>query len=146
MPIVVIALVLTVFLAITESRNVEHTNKRAQASEAQSFGSNLLVYRDAVLQYARTNPGFSGPVPDNALNLPTWYRKADSLLSFASGGRGYVYILNPPSGLLAELVGRASTSAFVGVARGGQIRHPTRGDTAIPVPPAIPEGSLVYAG
>ena len=124
-----------------------------QGAEA-ALGQSMAVYRDAVLRYARGNPGFQGRVPEDQLTLPGWYVAPDPGLwsnHVAADGLIVVYATRLPTRDIAasmatlahgsELAGRANRAAarIEPAARAGA-------PVALPAIPgsAIPDGAPVW--
>lgn len=124
--------------------------QRAEQSqaEAQTVGRNLAIYRVAVDSYFRANPAALGEVPDSALGLPAWFRKYRGLGNVVEPGRAIVYYAPAPgsrpalTSLLAPNEG--SPSLLMGVARGGWLQSPGQATPTIQLPPAVPEGAIVF--
>ncbi|WP_080963133.1 type IV pilus biogenesis protein PilM [Pseudomonas fluorescens] len=108
-----------------------------------SLSRNLLVYRSAAAEYAKANSTFTGTPSDTELNLPAWFSKPSGVVAYLADGQSYTYFSgSAPAGLQAALVER-TRSVAVGVNRSGVLVSPTSGQTAIILPPAIPEGAIV---
>ncbi|MRK19078.1 type IV pilus biogenesis protein PilM [Pseudomonas sp. JG-B] len=114
-----------------------------EQQESTAIAGNMAVYRNAVTQFSRSTPGYSGVVPDASLNLPTWFRKIGGVSNYVTGGKGYVYVTGQPG--VAFALYRRTESLLVGTKTGGFLVHPTQGTTAIAIPSAIPELATVYA-
>jgi hypothetical protein len=122
---------------------VQH-NDEAMAEQAtlDAISRSMLIYRSAAAEYALSNPGFIGSPTDASLNLPSWYVKQGDVTSYIAGGISYTFVAAPPTGLPSVLA-HHTESATVGVNRQGVLYSPTTGRTSIPVPAAIPDGSVV---
>lgn len=108
-----------------------------------SLSRNLLVYRSAAAVYAKANSTFTGFPSDTELNLPSWFSKPSGVATYLADGQSYTFFSgSAPAGLQAALVER-TRSVAVGVNRSGILVSPTSGQTAIVLPPTIPEGAIV---
>lgn len=108
-----------------------------------SLSRNLLVFRSAAAEYAKSNAGFSGTPSDAALNLPVWFSKPLGVMTYISAGQSYTYFAGTaPPGLPADLVERTQ-SITVGVNRAGVLISPRTGQTDVLLPNIIPEGAVV---
>ena len=115
----------------------------SEAATLDSLCRNFLVYRSAVTEFSKSNPGFGGMPDDSALNLPTWFIKPAGVASYISAGTAYTYlndIIQP--GLPSRLV-ELTQSMAIGVNNTGILVSPYAGPTGITVPGAVPNGAIV---
>lgn len=115
------------------------------AGEASAISGNMMVYRNAVSQYARANPGVTGAVADASLPLPTWYTRISGISNYVTGGKGYVYYSNQRPELAYKLLKNTGNSVLCGIKRSGFLYNPISGISTISIPAAIPDESVVYA-
>ncbi|MGF7243951.1 hypothetical protein ABIC11_004407 [Pseudomonas oryzihabitans] len=124
------------------SKQLQRSDYRRQAVDFSVLALNLLIYRNALAEYAYNNPGLSGVPADSALALPTGWVHAAGVSSYVQAGSSYTYYAAPPNGLvttLAELTG----SIAVGYATNGQLFSRSSGATGIALPAAVPDGAPV---
>jgi hypothetical protein len=142
MPLLWVLLVVT--LTISFMLNSEQTTQDRNTSfaEVTAASVNMLVYRNAVANYAYLNPAFSGVVPDNLLSLPSWYVKPQSLSNYVLSGKSYSFYSGPLPGLAGELA-RQTESINVGINQNGVLSSPNMANSGIVLPAQIPLGSVV---
>ena len=116
------------------------------AGEVSAIGGSMMVYRNAVSQYARANPGITGAVADTSLALPAWYTKISGVSNYVTGGKGYVYYSSQRPELAYQLLKDTGNSVMCGIVRSGFLYNPIGGTSTIAIPAAIPDESVVYAG
>lgn len=137
--------VFTVLLLVT-SLSLQYQNDSTKFSDQASLDSlsrSMLVYRSAVAEYAKQNPGYIGTPADSALALPSWFVKPSGVSAYLTAGQSYTFIAAPVvSGLPAALFERTESIA-VGVNRSGILISPSSGQTSITIPSSIPEGAVV---
>jgi hypothetical protein len=108
----------------------------------------MATYRAAVLEMARAQPGFEGPVRDDALSLPAWWRSRPELKATVEGRLVAVYLGDGAdrTGVLQEMLRLAAGSILVGLAdrASGTLHSPSLGDTGITLPPEVPDGAPVW--
>ncbi|MFC6299104.1 type IV pilus biogenesis protein PilM [Pseudomonas sp. CCM 7893] len=133
-------------LIIATGMYAEEQHQTQLASDYATLDSltrNMWVYRSAAMQYARSNPSFSGTPDDRLLNLPEWFTKSVGVSSYLAAGKAYTYFNGvAPSGLPSSLVD-LTKSTSIGVKRSGVLISPMIGITNVVIPPAIPEGATV---
>ncbi|MBI6855921.1 type IV pilus biogenesis protein PilM [Pseudomonas cichorii] len=124
----------------TEASRSEHL---AMTSEVSAIARNILIYRNALSEYAHANPGLTGSVNDTALLLPTWFTHLSGVNGYVVTGTSYTFYASPPNGLVTELAALTENSAAVGYASSGLLVSPSGGLTGIPLPTVIPTGAVV---
>lgn len=86
---------LLAFLALIGSASVFHLQDNAEQTQARddvpAIAYNLFAYRNALAEYARTNPTFTGAPADSVLAWPTWYRKVPNVSGYMSAGQSFTY-------------------------------------------------------
>lgn len=126
---------------LSELAHDEETTSRA--ADLSAIASNLMVYRNALSEYAQTHSSITGPVPDSALSLPNWYVRMQGVSGYVSAGISYTYYPSPAAGLVNELSVLSGASVAVGFAKNGRLVTPNQGVTNISIPSPVPEGSTV---
>lgn len=121
----------------------QRTDANSAEVDASAVAQNLLVYRNALAEYAHANKSASGPVPDSSLGLPSWYFHLPGINGYVQAGSSFSYFPSPPEGLVAELVRLTDSSLAVGLVKAGQVISPAAGATGIAVPSAIPDGAAI---
>jgi hypothetical protein len=114
------------------------------AGEASAISGNMMVYRNAVSQYARANPSATGTVSDASLSLPPWYARISGISNYVAGGKGYVYYSNQRGELAYQLLKNTNNTMLSGIKRSGVLYNPVSGTSTITIPSAIPDESVVY--
>lgn len=69
----------------------------AQSVDVSMIARSVLVYRNALAEYAYAHSTESGAVPDNVLDLPTWYARYPGVSGVISAGKSYAFFGSPPS-------------------------------------------------
>ncbi|WP_282282440.1 type IV pilus biogenesis protein PilM [Pseudomonas sp. PS02302] len=142
MPMLWVILVVMLAGAGLLSEQLQRSDNRRQAVDVSALAHNLLIYRNALAEYAYNNPGLSGAPADSALALPTWWVHAAGVSGYVQAGSSYAYYAAPPKGLVTTLA-ELTKSAAVGYATNGQLVSPSYGATGIALPPAVPAGAAV---
>lgn len=136
----VLLIVMTIQDKVYEvGRSTQTLNKETRA---RTLGSDLLVVRNALAAYRRDNPSESGAVSLADLGLPNWFTPSAQLHALIDSTHAYVYYTphdDKPD--LMAILGTA-VPASTGVARNGQLQSP-HSHSSIPLPAAIPNGSIV---
>lgn len=108
--------------------------------EARTLAVNYAVFRNAAFLYAEQNKEASGTIAANALELPSDWKALRSWQARMEARRCYVY--GSASAQEIEAARELFLGSFaVGRAQGGRIM-PQPG-APVPVPPFVPEGSLI---
>ncbi|MDR6680229.1 type IV pilus biogenesis protein PilM [Pseudomonas oryzihabitans] len=118
------------------------SSNRSVAVDVDALAHNLLIYRNALAEYAYNNPGITGSPADAALFLPGWWVHAPGVSGYVQGGSSYTFYASPPNGLVTALA-ELTHSVAVGYASGGQLVSPTGGATGVVLPAAVPAGAAV---
>lgn len=136
--------ILTVMIAATGllADGERLSSNRAAAVDVDALAHNLLIYRNALAEYAYYNPGVSGVPADSTLNLPTWWVHTAGVRGYVQAGSSYAYYAAPPNGLVTTLA-QLTESAAVGYATNGQLVSPSAGATGVTLPAAVPAGAAV---
>lgn len=142
MPMLWVILVVMLAGAGLLSEQLQRSDNRRQEVDVSALAHNLLIYRNALAEYAYNNPGIAGAPADSALALPTWWVHAAGVSGYVQAGSSYAYFATPPNGLVTTLADMTQSIA-VGYATGGQLVSPSGGATGIALPSAIPAGAAV---
>lgn len=136
--------ILATMLATTGilSNNDRLSNNRAEAVDVDTLAYNILIYRNALAEYAHANPNFTGVPADSALPLPTWFNKYPYVSGYVSAGQSFTYYPAPPNGLVSRLVD-ISQSQAIGTVVANSLQSPSAGNVGVVVPAAIPNGSAL---
>lgn len=110
-------------------------------AELVARSSSMLFYRGLVTTYIDNNPGFSGVLSESNLAMPSWY-VSQGFQNYVEGGITYVYLAQPPAGLVGELA-HVIESVGVGTNVNGVLYSPSDGNTGVAIPAVIPLGSAV---
>lgn len=142
-PLVIVCL-LAIATCAGEASNKSDISQINNSLQTQAGA--MLIYRNAVARYAESNTGVTGSVPDSSLStLPSWFSKPPTIMNYVSGGKGYVYVANPPGGLAGTIIARSSGMPInAGIKVSGLLQNP-RSTTSTSLPAAIPDGSVVIA-
>ncbi|CAB3755863.1 type IV pilus biogenesis protein PilM [Paraburkholderia humisilvae] len=143
MPLLIALLVFFAFAADYEGSVWIRLQNARVSQEANAMGDSMRVYRSYVQQYATTNRGYIGQVPDSV--LPTWYVRPTTVGNYVSSGTAYVYNTAPPQGLVAAIATRSAYLATVGTNVNGRLVGPAIGPTStqVTLPAQVPQGSVV---
>jgi len=142
MPLLWVILVVMLAGAGLLGEQLQRSDNRRQAVDVSALAHNLLIYRNALAEYAYNNPGVSGAPADSALALPSWWVHAAGVSGYVTAGASYAYYAAPPNGLVTTLA-ELTESAAVGYATGGQLVSPSSGATGVALPAAVPAGAAV---
>ncbi|WP_261793905.1 type IV pilus biogenesis protein PilM [Pseudomonas oryzihabitans] len=118
------------------------SSERSDSADVDVLAHNLLIYRNALAEYAYTNPGITGTPPDSALPLPNWWSHVSGVSGYVQAGSSYTYYASPPNSLVTALV-ELTGSLSIGYAYGGQLVSPSGGSTGVTLPAAVPNGAAV---
>lgn len=124
----------------------EKTHQSEQSSqtvEVSLIAHNVLVYRNALSEYAYTHKDASGPVADYQLDLPTWYARYPGVEGVIDAGRSYAFFGSPPPGLVSEMINLTGGSLAIGTASSGTLITPSSGYVGVAVPGSVPNGAAV---
>jgi len=142
MPILWVLLLVATIGAGLLGDQVRRGENRSVAVDLSALAHNLLVYRNALAEYAYNNPSATGTPADSMLALPSWWIHAPGVTGYIQGGSSYTFYPSPPNGLVTELA-ELTESVAVGYASGGQLVSPTGGATGVMLPAAVPSGAAV---
>ncbi|KUM43720.1 type IV pilus biogenesis protein PilM [Pseudomonas sp. EpS/L25] len=142
MPMLWVILVVMLAGAGLLSEQLQRSDNRRQTVDVSALAHNLLIYRNALAEYAYNNPGISGAPADSALALPSWWVHAAGVSGYVQAGSSYAYVAAPPNGLVTTLA-ELTESTAVGYATNGQLVSPSSGATGIALPAAVPTGAAV---
>ncbi|AVI83928.1 MULTISPECIES: type IV pilus biogenesis protein PilM [Pseudomonas syringae group] len=115
----------------------------AQSVDVSMIARGVLVYRNALAEYAYTHKAASGTVADNQLDLPTWYTRYPGVDGVIDAGRSYAFFGSPPPGLVSEMINLTGGSLAIGTASSGSLVTPSSGNVGIALPATVPNGAAV---
>ena len=138
--IVLLAISMAVSSVVDLSSRAEESSRLSQVS---AIAYNLLVYRQALANFAQTNAQTTGAVEDSVLALPSWYSHMPGVEGYVADGVSYTYYPQPPTGLADRLVALTDHSTATGFNNEGLLVSPVTGPTMITLPTAIPHGAVV---
>lgn len=118
------------------------SNTRSVAVDIDALAYNMITYRNALAEYAHTNPTITGAPADSVLALPTWYRKLPNVSGYVNAGQSFTYYPTPPNGLVSKMVDLTQSQA-IGTVVASTLQSPISGNMGVVVPPAIPNGSAL---
>ncbi|KAA8689130.1 MULTISPECIES: type IV pilus biogenesis protein PilM [Pseudomonas syringae group] len=124
----------------------EKTHQAEQIADTVNvslIAHNVLVYRNALAEYAYTHKAESGTVADNQLDLPTWYARYPGVDGVIDAGRSYAFFGSPPPGLVAAMIDLTGGSLAIGTASAGNLFTPSLGAVGVTLPVAVPSGAAV---
>lgn len=142
MPLLWVLIVITLSISFLFNSEQATQDKISSVTEITGISISMLVYRNAVAEYASSNPAFSGVVSDTLLSLPSWYVKPPSLSNYIAGGKSYSFYSESLPGLAGELA-RQTESINVGINQNGVLLSPNIANSGIVLPAQIPLGSVV---
>ncbi|MCA8270711.1 type IV pilus biogenesis protein PilM [Burkholderia vietnamiensis] len=143
-PVLGVAAILMLTLTV-QSDVVKLTESTTNQGETEAIATNLVIYGRYTATYAIAHPNVQGPVTDAAINAPYWIVRTPFVATYVSNGRGYAYYTGPAiPALVGQLVQQTQMGMNVGTVVGGTLNVPQLGvSTSIPLPPQIPNGSVV---
>nr|WP_282705682.1 type IV pilus biogenesis protein PilM [Pseudomonas syringae] len=123
--------------------NTHQAEQSSQTVEISLIARNVLVYRNALAEYAYTHKAASGTVADNQLDLPTWYARYPGVQGVIDAGRSYTFFASPPPGLVSEMINLTEGSLAIGTATSGDLLTTSPGYIGIALPASVPNGAAV---
>ncbi|MEE4678360.1 type IV pilus biogenesis protein PilM [Pseudomonas alliivorans] len=121
----------------------DRADRLAQSVNVSAIASSMLVYRNALAEYAYTHKAAAGSVADNQLILPTWYARYPGVDGVIDAGRSYAFFGSPPPGLVSELINLTGGSLAIGTASSGSLVTPSSGNVGVALPTTVPNGAAV---
>ena len=120
-----------------------------QTATLDTDAKNLIIYHQAAVAFAHTQPSFTGAISDASLTLPAGYRKAATWSSAVTGG---VVATHPADGLPSRAPGafiasllRASPNDFgVGFAEHDHFASSAVSGSTLAINVALPDGTPLY--
>lgn len=118
-------------------------------TSTQALALNMAAYRESVIDYVQTHPGFQGTVQAGQLTSTAHYKPNPIWQSYVANSMVVVYTTSAVSPrLVVEMSQLAQGSVFAGRALNGNEVPPTDSTIAIPLPGgiagSIPNGSPVW--
>ncbi|MEE4742765.1 type IV pilus biogenesis protein PilM [Pseudomonas alliivorans] len=121
----------------------DRADRLAQNVNVSAIASSMLVYRNALAEYAYTHNTASGTVEDRRLALPGWYIRYPGVGGVIDAGKSYVFYNSPPPGLVAMMVKLTGGSLAIGTASSGSLIPHLSAGVAIVLPSIVPNGAAV---
>ncbi|MEE4220265.1 type IV pilus biogenesis protein PilM [Pseudomonas viridiflava] len=121
----------------------DRAERLAQNVNVSTIASSMLVYRNALAEYAYAHNTASGTVSDDQLDLPNWYFRYPGVEGVIAAGKSFAFYSSPPPGLIAEMVNVTGGSLAIGSAASGTLVTPLIGNTGITLPASVPNGAAV---
>ncbi|BCS45800.1 type IV pilus biogenesis protein PilM [Pseudomonas amygdali] len=134
--------VITAVLGMVYEKS-HQAEQSSQTVEISLIAHNVLVYRNALAEYAYAHKAASGTVPDNQLDLPTWYARYPGVDGVVDAGRSYAFFGSPPPGLVSEMINLTGGSLAIGTASSRSLLTPSSGYVGVTLPAAVPTGAAV---
>jgi PilM len=115
---------------------------------ADVAATSALAYRESVINYLNTNPGFSGTVPDASITALWGYQRDARWTNTVVSGSLYIYESTPSSNknLMDILYIKTKKSYMVGRNQSGLLVSSKGFGTGITVPIAVPVGAIMIFG
>ena len=147
MPLVAV-LFFIAMVSLAAAMHVPAQEAQMVKAVANVGATSALAYRESVINYLNSNPGFSGTVPDSSLTLLWGHVRDTRWTNVVSGGALYVYESSPSNtpGLLDEIYGKTIASYMVGRNAAGFLVSAKGFGTGVVVPAAVPNGAILIVG
>ncbi|WP_426780915.1 type IV pilus biogenesis protein PilM [Pseudomonas syringae] len=121
----------------------DRADRLAQNVNVSAIAISMLVYRNALAEYAYAHQTASGTVEDSQLDLPKWYFRYPGVEGVIEAGKSYAFYNFPPPRLVSEMVKLTDGSLAIGTASSGDLISPTSGNVGISIPASVPNGAAV---
>ena len=144
-PLLILVMVASLTGYFTMSNHTRHPV--ATHADSGDLAANMRVYRRALVDHARSNPGVTGVVADGSLQFPPWYVKNPLWTNVVSAGTVIVYATRrPPETITQDIVRMSGNSIYAGEADASDhtLYSPVFGKTGIPIPATVPNGVPVW--
>lgn len=149
-----IIVVVSFFIAITWAylNHDDQAYPDFNGIRAEAAALNMMQYKQSALSYYTANPSATGVIAASSLSayLPVGYIKNYDWTANINGGYVYVYTSDTAAASAPSLAGtlasKSGDSFFAGVNHGGSLYSPSRGNTGITLPVAVPNNSPVLIG
>lgn len=147
MPLVAV-LFFIAMVSLAAAMHVPAQEAQAVKAVANVGATSALAYRESVINYLNSHPGFAGTVPDSDLTFLWGHVRDARWTNLVSGGALYVYEASPSStpGLLDELYRKTMASYMVGRNVAGFLVSAKGFGTGVVVPAAVPNGAILIVG
>lgn len=148
LPVVVLA----IFIGLGAVARDQGRSRMPSAAAVQTAiaGEVFIAYRNALLAYQRSNPGFTGVVPaaalaTNGVQLPQAFLDVagNQITAFGSTGRTLTVFARVPTGTIASALRVAENDASLGMASGSSWQSFSPLGGSLPLAVAVPDGALV---
>lgn len=147
MPLVAV-LFFIAMVSLAAAMHVPAQEAQMVKAVANVRATSALAYRESVINYLNSNPGFSGTVPDSDLTYVWGHVRDARWTNLVSSGALYVFeasASNTP-GLLDELYTKTMASYMVGRNVAGSLVSAKGFGTGVAVPAAVPNGAILIVG
>jgi hypothetical protein len=147
MPLVA-ALFFIAMVSLAAAMHVPAQEAQRIQAVANVGATSALAYRESVINYLNSNPGFAGTVPDSSLTFIWGHVRDARWTNVVNGGALYVYESTPSNtpGLLDELYRKTMASYMVGRNASGFLVSAKGFGTGVVVPATVPNGAILIVG
>jgi hypothetical protein len=119
-------------------------------ARTQIAGEVFIAYRNALLAYQKSNPGFTGVVPAAAISssgvqFPQAFLEVagNEITAFGMAGRTLTVYATVPTGTIAAALRVAENDASLGLASGATWKSFAPLAASVPLVTTVPQGALV---
>ncbi|ABE47298.1 type IV pilus biogenesis protein PilM [Polaromonas sp. JS666] len=135
-------------MALLVAIHVPEQDKQFMSAKADVAATDVLAYREELINFINSNAGFSGAVSDSQIT-PLWgHQRRTNWSNIVSNGTMFVYEVTPsPEALLLDKIYRKTARSFmVGRNSSGTLVSANGLSTGITIPASVPNGSIVIVG
>lgn len=135
-------------MALLAALHVPAQDNQFMSAKANVAATDVLAYREELINYLNANTGFSGAVSDSQIT-PLWgHQRRTNWTNIVSNGTMFVYEVTPsPEALLLDTIyTKTSKSFMVGRNSSGTLVSANGLSTGITIPALVPNGSIVIVG
>lgn len=147
MPVLAITFFIAM-MAILVANHLPAQEQKFQIAKANVAATDVLAYREEVINFLNLNAGYSGTVTDAQIT-PLWgHQRRPNWSNVVSGGTLYIFEVSsaPEKLLLDQIYRKTSKSFFVGRNSGGILVSANGLNTGISIPVTVPNGAIVLIG